>query len=168
MKVVFALTLSLFLVFSAFTQQKLSVGAPAPQFSAAAVDGSFLSLEAMRGKVVLVTFWSTRCQICHEELPKLNQMAANYAGREVVFLAVTTENSARIEPYVKKNPFNFTIVPDGFGMVIQYADKDRAGNIDMGFPAYFLVDQNGTIAMRRSGWDKTSAISSQIDRLLSK
>jgi len=167
MKVVSILIVSLFLAFSTFAQAKLSVGAAAPQFSTAAMDGTPVTLDAMRGKVVLVTFWSTRCQICHEELPKLNRMVANYARRDVVFLAVTMENSARVEPYIKKNPFNFTIVPDGFGMVLQYADKDRSGNIDMGFPAYYLVDKNGTIAMRGSGWDKTSAISSQIDRLVS-
>jgi hypothetical protein len=93
-------------------------------------------------------------------------MAARYAGKDVVFLAVTMENSTRVEPYLKKNPFNFTIVPDGFGMVLQYADKDRQGNLDMGFPAYYLIDRSGRVAMRGSGWDKTGMIGSEISRLL--
>lgn len=167
MKVLSILLLSLFLVFSTFAQQKLQVGGKAPDFSAAGMDGSPLSLNGMHGKVVLVTFWSTRCQICHSEIPKLNRLAAGYAGRDVVFLAVTMENSAQVAPYLKHNPFNFTIVPDGLGMVLQYADKDRQGNINMGFPAYYLVDQSGSIAMRGNGWDKTELLDGQINRLLS-
>jgi peroxiredoxin len=166
MKILSILFLSLFLVFSTFAQQKLTVGMQAPEFSAASMDGSPLSLNSLRGKVVLMTFWSTRCQICNAELPKLNRLAETYSSKDVVFLGVTMENAERIEPYIKRNPFNFTIVPDGFGMVLQYADKDRQGNIDMGFPAYYLVDRNGRLAMRGSGWDKTAEIDSQIRRLL--
>jgi peroxiredoxin len=166
MKIVSILFLSLTLTFAAFAQARLTVGGQAPDFSAASIDGAPLSLNRMRGKVVLVTFWSTRCQICHSEIPKLNRLAANYSDKNVVFLAVTMENAERVEPYLKHNPFNFTIVPDGFGMVLQYADKDRQGNIDMGFPAYYLMDQNGAIVMRGNGWDKTPAIDSQIARLL--
>lgn len=166
MKALPIFVLSLFLALSVSAQQKLQVGSTAPDFSAASMDGNSLSLNEMRGKVVLVTFWSTRCQICHSELPKLNRLAAGYAGKDVVFLAVTMENTERVAPYLKKNPFDFTIVPDGFGMVLQYADKDRQGNLDMGFPAYYLVDQKGMIAMRGSGFDKTGAISAQIGRLL--
>lgn len=167
MKIISALLLSLLLTAAAFSQQSIGTGAQAPDFSASSIDGKPLSLDRMRGKVVLVTFWSTRCPICHSEIPKLNRMAATYAGKDVLFLAVTTENSSQVEPYLKKNPFNFTIVPDGFGMVLQYADKDRQGNLDMRFPAYYLIDQNGRVAVRGSGWDKTEMIGSQIDRLLS-
>lgn len=166
MKIIPALVLSLLLTAAAFSQQSIRTGAQAPEFSASSIDGKPLSLGQMRGKVVLVTFWSTRCQICNAEIPKLNRMAASYAGKDVVFLAVTTENSARVEPYLKKNPFNFTIVPDGFGMVLQYADKDRQGNLDMGFPAYYLIDQTGRVVVRGSGWDKTGMITSEIGRLL--
>lgn len=166
MKLVSIIFLSLFLAFSTFAQQKLAVGSKAPDFSAASIGGTPLSLNSLQGKVVLVTFWSTRCQICNEELPALNRLAARYTNTNVVFLGVTMENAERVNPYLKKNRFDFTIVPDGFGMVLQYADKDRQGNIDMGFPAYYLVDQNGTLAMRGSGWDKTAQIDSQITRLL--
>lgn len=166
MKIISAIFISLSLALAAYSQQSIKTGAPAPEFSAASIDGKPLSLRQMQGKVVLLTFWSTRCQICHSEIPKLNRMAASYAGKDVVLLAVTMENGARVEPYLKKNPFNFTIVPDGFGMVLQYADKDRQGNLDMGFPAYYVIDKHGRVAMRGSGWDKTSMITSEIGRLL--
>ena len=36
--------------------------------------------------------------------------------------------------------------------------EDRQGNLDMGFPAYYLIDRNGRVTMRGSGWDKTGMI----------
>ena len=49
---------------------------------------------------------------------------------------------------------------------MKYADRDRAGNIAMGYPAYFLINQNGEIEMKDSGWDKTKKLDTQINRLL--
>jgi hypothetical protein len=50
--------------------------------------------------------------------------------------------------------------------VLQYADRDRSGNINMGFPAYFLVDRDGSIHVKTSGWDKTQNLETQITKLL--
>jgi peroxiredoxin len=147
-------------------QQGLSTGANAPRFSLAGIDGQTYDLDQLRGKVVLITFWSTRCNICHSELPNMNRLADRYKDQPVVFLGLTMENDAKVAAYLKSNQFNFTIVPNSFGAVLQYADRDRSGNIAMGFPAFYLIDQNGVVRMKSSGWDKTQDIDSQIGRLL--
>lgn len=148
---------------AAFAQQARPV---AENFSGVTMDGQTVELESLRGKVVLLTFWSTRCAICVSELPKLNQMAAGYAGRDVVLLGLTTDNPTMVESFVRNRPFNFNLMPGSFGVLLKYADRDRAGNLNMGFPAYFVINQNGEIEMKASGWDKTEAVSRQIDRLL--
>ncbi len=152
---------------SAFAQQSLQPGSTAPDFNAEAIDGKVYNLSQLQGKVVVLTFWSTRCQICHSELPKLNDVARRYGDKDVVFLAATMENQAKVEPYLKKNPFNFNVLPNSFGMILKYADMDRSGNIDIGFPAYFLIDRRGRVALKSSGWDKTARLESQISQLLS-
>jgi len=159
--------IALVLSISAAAQQGLSNGSNAPQFALAGYDGQTYDLNQLRGKVVLVTFWSTRCNICHSELPNMNKLAARYKGQEVVFLALTMENESKVAAYLKSNAFNFTIVPNSFGALLQFADRDREGNIAMGFPAYFLIDQNGVVRAKSSGWDKTQDLDSQIGRLLS-
>ena len=151
---------------SIFAQQALKAGESAPAFSAQGLDGAMHDLGQLQGKVVVITFWSTRCEICHSEIPKLNGVAERYKGKDVVFLAVTMDNEAKIAPYLKKNPFNFRILPNSFGVMLKYADKDRSGNINMGFPAHFLIGRNGTIALRTEGWDKAANLDSQISRLL--
>jgi peroxiredoxin len=161
-------TLFLIIVFAslAIAQQSLKEGSQAPEFAATAMDGQTYDLKQLQGKVVLVTFWSTRCQICHSEIPKMNQLAARYKGQSVVFLALTMENEAKVETYLRSTQFSFNILPNSFGQVLQYADRDKSGNIDMGFPAYFLIDQNGSIQMKASGWDKTEVLNAKIAGLL--
>jgi peroxiredoxin len=155
-------------VCAAAAQQNLKPGSPAPAFSAQSLEGTTVDLSQYRGKVVMLTFWSTRCQICHEEIPKLNKVAERHRTDNVVFLALTMENETKILPYLKKNPFNFNIVPNSFGIVLKYANMDAAGNIDMGFPSYFLIGKTGQIELRSKGWDKAEIIDSQITKLLSE
>lgn len=138
----------------------------AENFSAATMDGQTIELSSLKGKVVVLTFWSTKCPICDSEIPKLNQLVNNYKDKDVVFLGLTLDNPTRVESFLKMKPFNFNIIPSSFGVLLKYADRDRAGNINMGYPAYFLVNQNGEIEMKDSGWDKTAKLDSQINRLL--
>lgn len=152
---------------SLFAQQQLKPGQPAPDFTAQTMNGTPINLSDMHGKVVVMTFWSTKCAICHSEIPKLNQIAARYRDKDVVFLALTMENHTRIEPYLRKNRFDFNIVPNSFGVVLKYADMDAGGKINMGFPAYFLIGKSGRIELRDDGWDKSTKLDSQISRLLS-
>jgi len=155
-----------FLATVALAQQSLREGNAAPAFTAASLNGQTFDLKQLQGKVVLVTFWSTKCQICHSEIPKMNQLKDRYRGQNVVFLALTMENEAKVETYLKSTPFNFDILPNSFGAVLQYADRDKSGNINMGFPAYFLLDQNGSIQMKANGWDKTEILDARISSLL--
>jgi peroxiredoxin len=151
---------------SAFAQQSLKPGEAAPNFAGQGLDGQTYNLNQFQGKVVVLTFWSTRCAICHSEIPKLNQVVDHYRGQDVVFLAVTMDNQVKVEPYIRKNPFNFNILPNAFGVMLQYADRDRNGNINMGFPAHFLINRHGNIALRTDGWDKAENIDAQIGKLL--
>ena len=162
-----AILIILTLSVCAFGGDRLQAGSMAPDFVGNSIEGKSLSLSAMQGKVVVLTFWSTRCAICHSEIPKLNRVADRYRGKDVVFLALTMENEAKVQPYINKNPFNFDIVPNSFGVFLKYADKDSNGNISMGFPAHFVLNKRGQIVMRTDGWDKASTLDSQIAKSLS-
>lgn len=138
----------------------------AENFSGVTLDGQTVELESLRGKVVLMTFWSTKCAICDAEIPKLNRLAADFKDKDVVFLGLTADNPTLVENYLQKRPFNFSLMPASFGVLVKYADRDRQGNLNMGFPAYFLVNQQGEVELKASGWNKTETVTSQIKRLL--
>jgi len=164
----FSLLLIIIIVFASVTagQQQLRPGTPAPDFAAETLDGKLYNLNNLQGKVVVLTFWSTKCAICHSEIPKLNQVAKRYQGKDVVFLALTMENQTKIEPYLRKNPFGFSVVPNSFGIVLKYADMDKTGGINMGFPAHFIIDKRGAIVHRTDGWDKAANLDAQISKTL--
>ena len=152
---------------SVSAQQNLKAGSAAPDFAGESIDGKQYNLSELQGKIVVLTFWSTRCAICHSEIPKLNRIVDRYKDKDVVFLALTMENQVKIAPYLRKTPFNFSILPNSFGVVLKYADNDGKGNIDIGFPAHFVINRKGAIEMRTSGWDKAENLESQISRMLS-
>jgi peroxiredoxin len=138
----------------------------AKNFRAVTMTGKTVELSSLKGKVVVLTFWTTRCQVCHEELPKLNRLADQYRGQNVVFLGLTTDNETKVEKYLKKNRFNYEILPNTFGVLLQYAENDN-GKINMGYPTHFLVNQKGEIEFKTSGFAKTEKLSSGISNLLS-
>ena len=166
MRLTIALFLTALLTFSAFAQSKQKIKPLAPVFSVTSLDNETFSLAEIKGKVVLLTFWSTRCPICAAEIPKLNQLAANYQGKDVVFLGLSAENESKVKAHIKKKPFDFNIVPNSFDIILKYADKDKDGNVAMGYPAYYLINQKGEIELKTNGWDKTEAINEKINQLL--
>ena len=138
----------------------------AEKFTATSITGKTVELASLKGKIVLLTFWSTRCPICQSEIPNLNRLAADYANnKDIVFLAATTESENIVESFVRDNPFNFTILPNSFGLVLKYADRDSQGRLSMGFPAYYLIDRSGYIQYQDSGWDKVKPLDSAIKNL---
>lgn len=168
MRVVSIIILSLLLFSAAAAQQNLQVGQTAPVFAAQSLNGQTVNLKDLQGKVVVLTFWSTRCAICHAEIPKLNQIVERYKGQDVAFLALTMENEAKVNPYLRKTPFNYTILTNGFGVVLKYANMTKDGAINMGFPSYFLIDKQGAISLKAEGWDKSANLDNQISRLLAE
>ncbi len=164
MKILIGSFLILMLSFAAFGQN--SKAKPlAEDFSATALNGEVFNLSELKGKIVVLTFWSTKCPICAAEIPKLNQLAKKYQDKNIVFLGLTMENANKVSAHLKKNPFNFNILPNSFGVVLKYADKDRDGNVSMGFPAHYVVNQKGEIALKTSGFDKTEMLDSLIKQL---
>lgn len=137
----------------------------AENFSGTSLDGKTINLADLRGKVVVVSFWTTRCAICTAEVPKLNKLADAYKGKNIVFLGLTTDNEAKVKDYLKKKPFNFEILPNSFGTLLKYADRD-GNNINMGYPTHFLINQKGEIELKTNGFDKAGLLDSNISKLL--
>ena len=153
------------LTIAAFSQTSLKPGTAAPSFSGITLDGKAYNLNDLRGSVVVVAFWSTKCLICHGELPKLSRATSSYDPKKVVFLAMSMENEGKVAAYLQKNPLNFQFMPNSLGTLLKYADRDKGGNLDMGFPSFFVIDQEGIIRHRASGYGKTGGLESAIGKL---
>lgn len=165
MRILILLSLIIVLSFAAFAQTNES-NPLAKNFTATTIGGEQIELAKLKGKVVLMTFWTTRCAICAATVPKLNQLAAEYKNEDVVFLGLTTDNEAKVADYLKRKSFDFTLIPNSFGIFLDYADKNAQGNITMGYPAHFLINREGEIELRASGFSNTDFLDAEIRRLL--
>jgi uncharacterized protein (TIGR03435 family) len=63
----------------------------------------------LRGKVVVLEFWATWCSPCVRAIPHLNQLAEEFRGQDVAFLAVTDDNADRLKPFLAKHPMKAII-----------------------------------------------------------
>src|SRR5713226_9004389 len=63
---------------------------PAPHFNATATDGEKFSNVSIKGKVVLLEFWTTWCGFCAEEAPLSTGLAANSPARTSLFSPSTS------------------------------------------------------------------------------
>jgi peroxiredoxin len=151
---------------SVFSQQALKVGSLAPQFSGTSSDGIEYDLSRLRGKIVVVTFWSVRCEICRVELPRLDEVVRQHDPEQVEFLALSAESDEVVTTYLQSRHFRFKSIPNSFGPMLQYADRNRSGGIMMPFPSFYVIGRSGRIEYRSNGYDKTGAIDAVIKQLL--
>lgn len=95
-----ALTACLLLLSSATVQALPLIDEPAPALKGRLFNGEALDLEHMRGKVVLVNFYSSYCKFCAYEIGVLEAFYEEHRGEgfEVIAVGVDApEDRARVE-----------------------------------------------------------------------
>jgi len=70
-------------------------GSPAPTFTARKLDGKTLSLESLRGRVVLLNFWAPACPPCRIEMPELEKIHRRHAARGLRVIGITEMDPSR-------------------------------------------------------------------------
>jgi peroxiredoxin len=153
-----SLLLILLFTVTAFSQKK-----NAEWFSVTSTSGTTFDLEELKGKNVVLLFWSTSCEICRAEIPQLNKLVD--ANNEVIFLALSPENPEKINSFLRKNPFKFNVVADSFETVVDYADKTPQGSFNMPFPTFFLINKDGEIELKMQGAKGFEKISNELKRI---
>jgi cytochrome c biogenesis protein CcmG/thiol:disulfide interchange protein DsbE len=121
------------------------IGAPAPELEAETVDGSKISLQDFRGKVVVLNFWATWCAPCREEMPALEARYEKYKDRGLVVLAIDFDEPAEdVRAFRDSLALTFPVLLDP-GAAIQQLYRVR------GYPTSYFVDRDGTIQVQHVG-----------------
>jgi thiol-disulfide isomerase/thioredoxin len=144
--VVAVVVLTAMFVPSDFDQARHSFGGPAEQVIGTAlpaaivpnIDGGTIDLSAYRGRPVLVNLWATWCGPCRREMPALERLSKEQAGKLTVVAIDQREDAAIVQSYVKRFGVTFAVGVD---------DSQRLGT-DLhliGLPSSFFVDRDGII-----------------------
>ncbi len=59
-----------------------------------AADGSTVTLESFRGRVVVVNLWASRCGPCRAEMPRLNRIQRDFQEQDVAVIGLNVEGLA--------------------------------------------------------------------------
>ncbi len=130
-------------------------------FTAKNLDGQDVKLSDFRGKVVLVNFWAIWCGPCQEEIPELVTLYNNYRDKGFVVLGVSDPSDLKdIKSFVAAHQMDYPIVIDQGPISDEY-------NV-VGFPTSVLIDRNGNIIKKYSGYSPNvvKRIEFQIQKLM--
>jgi thiol-disulfide isomerase/thioredoxin len=131
----------------------------APDFSFTSLSGEHVSLEDLRGKVVLLDFWGTWCGPCVESVPDLRNLHKKYS-KDPSFVLIGISSDRDDEVWREFTVANKMVWP-------QYRDKDRrilrAFDI-RSFPTYVIIDHEGIVRHRSVGmsWSRAASLDNEI------
>jgi peroxiredoxin len=116
----------------------LQLGAPAPGFSVTDLDGKIYKLDDLKGKTVVLNFWFTACMPCRDEMPGLNELVKSYhADPNVVFIAITFDEAAKVKAFLKDRNFDYQIAPGQAGLIKFYGIA--------AYPTNVIIDKTGHV-----------------------
>ena len=126
-----------------------------------------LTLEKLKGHVVVLDFWTYCCINCMHMLPTLTELEKKYETKPVVFIGVHSakffneQDTKNIEQAVARYEISHPVVVDKKMSIWQKYDVS-------GWPTIVIIDPNGTIVYNQSGEGQKEAIEDTIDVLLEK
>lgn len=141
-----------------------STAEAAPDLSLNLLNGGTLKLESLKGKVALVDFWATWCVPCLSEVPMFNQLKKDYQprGLEVIAIALDQEGAAKVKPFVKAHPMDYTVAIGDLTTATAFNVDDST------LPVTLLIDKQGRTRFRHIGVTKKEALEAELVQLLNE
>lgn len=140
---------------------KIKKGDAAPAFALKTIAGEEVSLDSLKGKIVLLDFWATWCGPCKKAMPSIQKIADDYKDKGVVVYGVNVwerkENAAK--DYLEKNP------------TIQYptllGGDELAGTYGVtGIPTLVIIGKDGKVSEIEVGFAGDEGLRKAIDAAL--
>jgi thiol-disulfide isomerase/thioredoxin len=131
---------------------------PAPRFNATTTTGEKFTNDSIKGKVVLLEFWTTWCGFCADEAAFVDKIGQEFAVKGLILLAIDVGESKKIvKKYLEQHPRNCKIV--------MMEDTNLAAMYQANvYPIYVVIDRDGNIAGTQRGAGGEEALRSLIGR----
>ena len=124
-----------------------------------------LNISDLRGKVVLVNFWSYGCYNCVNTLPHVTRLYETFKGKDFVIVGVHTpefpfeRSASNVQTAIKRHGIKYPVAQDN-----DYATWNAYRN--RYWPAQYIVDKSGKIVFEHAGEGQYDEIEQTIQRLL--
>jgi peroxiredoxin len=132
---------------TAVVSSLVSASSPiAPSFSLPSRSGDSVSLEQLKGQVVMLNFWASWCGPCRQEMPLLDQMHKRYSSLGFTLLGVNVEaNTQDAERWLAQTPVSFPVLFDKDSKVSKLYDVNA-------MPSTVFIDRKGNVRYLHRGY----------------
>jgi thiol-disulfide isomerase/thioredoxin len=118
----------------------------APGFSLKSRSGDMVSLDQLKGQVVMINFWASWCGPCRTEMPLLDQMYKRYSSLGFTLIGVNVEEDIRdAEKLLASMPVTFPVVFDRQSTVSKLYDVNA-------MPSSVFIDRKGNVRYLHRGY----------------
>ena len=112
------------------------------------LDGNKVRLSDYQGQIVVLNFWATWCGPCKEELPRLGQIAHQYADRHVAFVLASIDEPKKlpvVRDFVQQQKVSLPVLIG--------ASTDMLNELSRNYvvPATLIIDRDGAIVRAING-----------------
>lgn len=116
--------------------QKLEVPVEAPDFKLKVLGGEKISLKELRGKIIVLNFFTPQCPVCQKEFVSFDKLSKEFKDKNIVFLKVAVKTKEKdLIRYRKFAP----ILMDDNGSVA------KAYGVGVGHHETFFINREGKI-----------------------
>src|SRR5260370_28681154 len=131
---------------------------PAPRFNATTTTGEKFTNDSIKGKVVLLEFWTTWCGFCADEAAFIDKIGHELADKGLILLAIDVGESRKtVKKYLEQHPRNCKIVMmEDTNLAAMYAATV--------YPIYVVIDRDGFIVGTQRGAGGEEALRRLIGR----
>lgn len=148
----------------------LQPGATPPDNLGTTLAGQHVSASALRGKVVVISFWATWCRYCMKELPVLGGLQATAEQRGLPLQVVEINYEEDHRTFVRASHLLMPKLP---GLLLTW---DRTGALAKSFglggalPAMIMLHRDGTVADVEVGYDESmlDSLVAEINKLMNE
>jgi thiol-disulfide isomerase/thioredoxin len=126
-------------MWNADRMQKRMGGKQAPDLKLRDINGNLVDLAALKGKNVLLDFWTTWCPPCRADAPALDNLHKKFGDKELAIIGISvSEERDVVEKFLSKHPHSFPVV------LTSENEMPRPFQIGV-FPTYVVIDKDGVL-----------------------
>jgi cytochrome c biogenesis protein CcmG, thiol:disulfide interchange protein DsbE len=131
----------------------------APEFALADLGGRAVRLTALRGKAVLLSFWASWCIPCKEEMPLIEELAAEFRPSGLIVWGITNESAAKARAWLEGQQRALPTLVDANQEVFRDYEAEK-------IPVSVVVDRGGRVVSYRVGLSGETQLRAAITKAL--
>ena len=142
----------------------------APAFSLKDINGKEVKLSDFSGKIVVLDLWATWCIPCIASFPAMQLMVKKHP--EVAFLFIDVEEQdanplAKVKSFIEKRNYPFIVLIDEPTELNSPKYKITSAYKPNGIPAKYIIDENGILRFKTSGFDTDTELINELEAMFS-